>query len=293
MSIMQCNALDWIGKQFLFELRQFVSLLSFHQVNQRNGFGRIKQREQETTFVHNRRLIIGFESTTTGMVSEIDYMGENGLTTKFFVPWTFLVKSFGIISVVSQARLISQARLRKALTFFSIQRINFSKRNNQSSNFHIIVERSFVSGIERHTNQRIRKREPIRMTNPDDKQLIKVVVPPKLGPGSRLIVRTPDGRSITAVVPKGCEEGSAFLVRVPPSQNPQTVIQKIKVPLGKKKGDKFKVKLPDGRNILATVPSDNCREFYLNTSTQSQQERQQNWHDNPLAVAPMFLGPML
>ena len=53
------------------------------------------------------------------------------------------------------------------------------------------------------------------------------------------------------------------------------------------------VVLPDGRTITATVPFDGCQEFSLDTGTQSKQERQQNWHDNPLAVAPMVLGPIL
>ena len=155
---------------------------------------------------------------------------------------------------------------------------------------------------------------------------IKVTVPRNAGPGRELIIQAPDGRKFSAVVPTGCEAGSSFLVRCPPlvavavavavaptypsnarqqnqqqqqQQNQQqqqqsAKVQKIKVPPGKRrKGDKFKVRLPDGRTIDATVPSNNCKEFYLDTSTKTKQQKQQNWHDNPLAVLPMAVGPFL
>jgi hypothetical protein len=137
---------------------------------------------------------------------------------------------------------------------------------------------------------------------------VKVIVPPNLGPDRQILVQTPDGRNISAVVPKGCPTGSAILVQIPPQggnrdpqrqpQQPQPSpthrVQKIRVPKGKrKKGEKFQVVLPDGRTIMATVPFDGCQEFSLDTSTQNKQQRQQNWHDNPLAVAPMFFGPLL
>lgn len=138
---------------------------------------------------------------------------------------------------------------------------------------------------------------------------LKVIVPPNLGPDRRVLVQTPDGRKISAVVPKECPPGSAILVQIPPQGNtrdprrqphqpqqppPSHRVQKIRVPKGKrKKGEKFQVVLPDGRTIMATVPFDGCQEFSLDTSTLSKQQRKQNWHDNPLAVAPMFLGPLL
>mmetsp|Transcript_14333 Transcript_14333/g.29656 ORF Transcript_14333/g.29656 Transcript_14333/m.29656 type:complete len:146 (-) Transcript_14333:1510-1947(-) len=143
---------------------------------------------------------------------------------------------------------------------------------------------------------------PNKSLQPKDATTVKVVVPPKLGPDRRILIQTPDGRTISAVVPKGCASGSAILIRVPPSQQkkapppskPAQRIITIKVPEGKRrKGEKFRVRLPDGRSVNATVPFHGCREFSLDTGTQSKQERQQNWHDNPLAVAPMILGPML
>ena len=79
----------------------------------------------------------------------------------------------------------------------------------------------------------------------------------------------------------------------PPPPQPQPKVQKIKVPSGKRKGDKFKVRLPDGRTIDATVPANGVKEFYLDTSTKTKQQKQQNWHDNPLAVLPMAVGPFL
>lgn len=138
---------------------------------------------------------------------------------------------------------------------------------------------------------------PNKSLQPKDSTTVKVVVPPKLGPDRRILIQTPDGRTISAVVPRGCASGSAILIQVPPPQQekapPQRIVT-IKVPEGKRrKGEKFRVRLPDGRSVMATVPFHGCREFSLDTGTQSKQERQQNWHDNPLAVAPMVLGPML
>jgi hypothetical protein len=139
----------------------------------------------------------------------------------------------------------------------------------------------------------------------NDAATVKVIVPKILPPDRRILVRVPDGRQISAVVPKGCPAGSAILVQIPPHphpskqktsppQPPTPRVQTIKVPASKRKrGDKFNVRLPDGRTITATVPFDGCREFSLDTSTQSKQQRQQNWHNNPLAVAPMVLGPLM
>jgi len=139
-----------------------------------------------------------------------------------------------------------------------------------------------------------------------DATTVKVIVPPNLGLDRRILIQTPDGRKISAVVPEGCVSGSAILIKIPPlevkiknaqrksSEIPLQRVVTIKVPEGKRrKGEKFRVRLPDGRSVMATVPFHGCKEFSLDTSTQTKQERQQNWNDNPLAVAPMFLGPML
>jgi hypothetical protein len=71
----------------------------------------------------------------------------------------------------------------------------------------------------------------------------------------------------------------------PESSDPNVVL--IKVPRGAAPGFKFRVKVPDGRTVDATVPPGYVQEFYLRLPP-----RKQNWHDNPLAVAPMVFGPM-
>ena len=65
---------------------------------------------------------------------------------------------------------------------------------------------------------------------------------------------------------------------------------KVKVPPGKSKGDKFRVRIFDGRSITATVPTNDVSEFYLKVD---EEKKKQNWHDNPLAVLPMTVGPFL
>merc|ERR1719148_544870 len=71
---------------------------------------------------------------------------------------------------------------------------------------------------------------------------------------------------------------------------PPSSLLKIKVPKGKRKGDRFKVRLDDGQTIEATVPNNNIKEFYLDVSKtaieNAKRKRKQNWHDNPLAVLP-------
>jgi hypothetical protein len=74
-----------------------------------------------------------------------------------------------------------------------------------------------------------------------------------------------------------------------PSQSPS--VHKIKVPIGKRKGEKFNVTLPDGSTIVATVPQNNMTEFYIDVGMEKQKPKKQNWHDNPLAVLPMTVGP--
>jgi hypothetical protein len=71
----------------------------------------------------------------------------------------------------------------------------------------------------------------------------------------------------------------------PASKDPNVVL--IKVPRGATTGTKFRVRVPDGRTVDATVPPGNVQEFYLRLPP-----RKQNWHDNPLAVAPMVFGPL-
>merc|ERR1719148_471773 len=78
---------------------------------------------------------------------------------------------------------------------------------------------------------------------------------------------------------------------------PPSSLLKIKVPKGKRKGDRFKVRLDDGQTIEATVPNNNLKEFYLDMSgtanENAKRKRKQNWHENPLAVLPMTIGPFL
>merc|ERR1712194_831087 len=72
---------------------------------------------------------------------------------------------------------------------------------------------------------------------------------------------------------------------------PPSSLLKIKVPKGKRQGDRFKVRLDDGQTIAATVPNNNLKEFYLDVSgtanENAKRKRKQNWHENPLAVLPM------
>ena len=65
---------------------------------------------------------------------------------------------------------------------------------------------------------------------------------------------------------------------------------KVKVPPGKSKGDKFRVRIFDGRSITVTVPTNGVSEFYLKVD---EDKKKQNWNDNPLAVLPMTVGPFL
>merc|ERR1712238_153869 len=78
---------------------------------------------------------------------------------------------------------------------------------------------------------------------------------------------------------------------------PPSSLLKIKVPKGKRQGDRFKVRLDDGQTIEATVPNNNIKEFYLDVSKtaieNAKRKRKQNWHENPLAVLPMTIGPFL
>ena len=62
---------------------------------------------------------------------------------------------------------------------------------------------------------------------------------------------------------------------------------KVIVPQGMSKGDKFRVRIFDGRTIDAVVPEDGISEFYMKVP-----KKKQNWHDNPLATLPMAVGPL-
>jgi hypothetical protein len=69
------------------------------------------------------------------------------------------------------------------------------------------------------------------------------------------------------------------LVRVPPGASPGTAIR---------------VRVDDGRIIEATIPTEppGVSEFYVRVPPlQQEQRRNQNWHDHPLAIAPMAIGP--
>mmetsp|Transcript_16535 Transcript_16535/g.21641 ORF Transcript_16535/g.21641 Transcript_16535/m.21641 type:complete len:97 (+) Transcript_16535:162-452(+) len=63
---------------------------------------------------------------------------------------------------------------------------------------------------------------------------------------------------------------------------------KLKVPKGLKAGDQFQVRIPDGRTISVVVPPNVTDYFHVKVPN-----KKQNWHDNPLAVVPMAVGPFL
>jgi hypothetical protein len=156
--------------------------------------------------------------------------------------------------------------------------------------------------------------------------MLQVTVPVNSGPGQELLIRAPgDDRVISAIVPEGHGPGHTFFVRRPPpiaaqgvaisnnngqpQQHQQTPthntpkkykrcseemlllhnegLVKVKVPKGCRAGDSFRVRIPDGRTVDAVVPQGNVTEFHLKVN-----QKKQNWHDNPLAVAPMTLGPL-
>jgi hypothetical protein len=62
------------------------------------------------------------------------------------------------------------------------------------------------------------------------------------------------------------------------------------VPKGLQAGDKFKVRIPDGRTITVVVPPNVAGGDYFQVKVPN---KKQNWHDNPLALAPMAVGPFL
>jgi hypothetical protein len=160
--------------------------------------------------------------------------------------------------------------------------------------------------------------------------MLRVTVPANSGPGQQLLVPSPDGGMISAIVPDGLGPGSVFLIQPPPAVVVQGVsvnssmtsgvagkdrqhlqsqqkqqqqkqqearmllhqkgLVKIKIPRGLKGGDQFRVRIADGRTVTVVVPRGKVsgEEFQLKVPN-----KKQNWHDNPLAVLPMTIGPFL
>ena len=125
-------------------------------------------------------------------------------------------------------------------------------------------------------------------------RMLLVTVPQNSHGGEELIVACPDGQKVRVVIPLECAPGDSFKMAIPEKQAaPQNKKKKyelvtIKVPPGLLPSERFNVKLADGRSVSATVPMDGPEEFQLSVEKKSSQ----NWHDSPLAVAPMFLGPL-
>jgi hypothetical protein len=64
---------------------------------------------------------------------------------------------------------------------------------------------------------------------------------------------------------------------------------KIKVPPNLQAGDKMRVQIPDGRTINAVVPPGKSPSEYFHVKVPP---KKQNFHDNPVAILPMTLGPL-
>lgn len=144
-----------------------------------------------------------------------------------------------------------------------------------------------------------------------------------MGPGQSIVVQHPtSGQTVTATIPEGHFEGATFQVRFPhqhtvvqgapvvansnqpPNNNGQKKkykrcseemlllhkkgLVKIRVPPNLKAGDKMRVQIPDGRMMNVTIPPGPPAEFQVKVPN-----KKQNFHDNPIAVAPMTLGPLL
>lgn len=96
--------------------------------------------------------------------------------------------------------------------------------------------------------------------------------------------------SPAAATPRGESHSDLVLVRVPPGSLP---------------GSAIRIRIDDGRLIEAVVPDGNVNEFFLRVppvegatnrqqqSNSSSQSQRQNWHNHPLAIAPMAIGPFL
>jgi hypothetical protein len=87
----------------------------------------------------------------------------------------------------------------------------------------------------------------------------------------------------------------------------------VRVPPGSAPGSTIRVRIDDGRLVEAVVPAANegeegrnaeaAAEFFLRVPPmegarasprgRQQQQGRQNWHDHPLAIAPVALGPLL
>ena len=76
------------------------------------------------------------------------------------------------------------------------------------------------------------------------------------------------------------------------SDNDDDDLVLVRVPPGVMPGTAIRVRVDDGRIIEATVPTEpGVAEFYVRVPPQHQSQNQQNWHDHPLAIAPMAVGP--
>lgn len=152
------------------------------------------------------------------------------------------------------------------------------------------------------------------VVTPGDKRRVAAIVPAGYRAGSTFQIRVPSHPSSLSISSSSMNSSnnngsqqtrkqnqqqsqqqkqnqSASSSSPSPSPSSSSSILKIKVPKGKtRKGDKFKVRLDNGRIIEATVPTNNITEFYLDVG-QQRKKKQQNWHDNPFAVLPMTVGP--
>jgi len=85
-----------------------------------------------------------------------------------------------------------------------------------------------------------------------------VVVPEGIRPGDKFKFTMPDGRKVAVTVPMGAEAGQSIQVGAdgavvpapPPAPTPLIVV----VPHGVKPGGKFKHTMPNGREVVVTIP---------------------------------------
>jgi hypothetical protein len=133
--------------------------------------------------------------------------------------------------------------------------------------------------------------------------MISAIVPDGLGPGSVFLVQPPpaivvQGVSVNSSVSSGVVGNDQQRLQSQQQQKQQEArillhqkgLVKIKIPLGLKGGDQFRVRIADGRTVTAVVPRGKVsgEEFHLKVPN-----KKQNWHDNPFAVLPMTIGPFL
>jgi hypothetical protein len=164
---------------------------------------------------------------------------------------------------------------------------------------------------------------PTLLVQTPDGQVISAVVPKGLVPGQVFHVQTPPA-VVQGVVPVDKNDGFASGFgnhqqaqqhshshshsqpsSPPPQQQQQQQQQrsdseeimlrqkgliKLRVPKGLQAGDRFQVRIPDGRTITVVVPPNIDATDYFHVKVPN---KKQNWHDNPLAIAPMTVGPFL